>query len=726
MALLLLFLFSFATADAQQPQAPEPNVKTEVTDDGFRIVPDRNVPPDATAAKRLLLEFGETSLFDLTLFFADILRKNFLIADEKALQGKKVVLIGHESMSIDEAWEAYLSALRLHGFTTSDTGEMVTIVASTEASSRSEKINAGDPASGGEGIVTQLLPVTNAQVSDLLTVVKPLLSKDAEVIAYAPANTLIVTDTASNVKKISELVEALAIAAPAQTLRLTHLRFATAQEVREVIEALYPTEEKPDPVQQRRPKKTRTSTVATPDEPTTAGSESRHISRVLEHERTQTLIVLANPQGHQAVEEIVAQLDVDSDGSRSTLHLVRLKYALAEEVSGVLSSLQQGSRNDPQPTRPNRPGQAAVAQPATKDLADALDSGARFAADKATNQLAILAEEHDFEAISELIAQLDVARWQVFVDAAFVELTSGSGNELSLSAHKMGDGKNPISVSSQTDPGGASNSFSVSPDLLSGLASGVFGPLVNVLGPDGSSLSVPTFGIALRALQTDSDVHVMGNPALLVIDHQEASLSVGRKIPFPISNQLSSFGAPIQTFDRIDVNMELKVTPHINDENMVTLDIELNVDEVEGSASESDLAGGPITSGRNVKSQVMVDDGMTIVLAGVTGTKVEVTESKVPILGDIPLLGLLFRGKKKVTRQTNLMVFLTPYIVQTPSDLLRIRKIKEGQRQEFVRRFQGKKGEQWLTELEGLLSDANSHNDDDGNADPFPDFGEDL
>ncbi len=704
MAIILFILLAIAPARGATPEAPQPSVRTEATEQGLRLVPDRNIPPDVGAANRLLLEFGETSLYDLTLFFADILRKNFLLADEKALHGKKVMLIGHETMTIEEAWEAYLSALRIHGFTTSDNGELVTIVASTEASSRSEKINAGQPAVGGEGIVTQLLPVTNAAVSDLLTVVKPLLSKDAEVIAYAPANTLIVTDTASNVAKIHDLVTALATAAPAQTLKLTRLEYATANEVKEVIEALYPTEEKAAPIQSRRTKKSRSSMPA--PEATTAGSDARLISKIIDHERTESLIVLANPEGHAAVAQIVEQLDVDGAGARSRLHIVRLKYALAEEVAGVLSSLQQGSKKQ-DPKRPTRPG----TKQATPDLADALDSGARFAADKATNALAILAEESDFEAIAELIAELDVARWQVFVDAAFVELTSGSGNELSLSAHKMGDDKNPLTVSSQVDPSGKVNSFSVSPDLLTGLAAGVFGPLIDVIGPTGDSLSVPTFGIALRALQTDSDVHVMGNPALLVIDHQEAVLSVGRKIPFPISNQLSAFGAPIQTFDRVDVNMELKVTPHINDADLVTLDVELNVDEVEGSATESDLAGGPITSGRNVKSQVMVNDGQTIVLAGVTGTKVDVTESKVPILGDIPLLGLLFRGRKKITRQSNLMVFLTPYVVETPSDLLRIRSIKEGQRQEFVRRFQGKAGEQWLEELEGLLGDAGGGDD---------------
>jgi general secretion pathway protein D len=701
----VVFLLSLC-AGAAPLEPPQLSVHTEITDAGVRVVPDRQVPPEAGEAERLLLEFGETNLFDLTLFFADVMRKNFLIDDENALRSKSVMLIGHEDMGLDEAWEAYLSALRVHDFTTSETGELVTVVPLTEASRRSEGVRSGNAHRGGEQIVTQLLPVTNGTAADLLSVVKPLLASEAEVIAYAPANTLIVTDTATNVAKIATLVEQLAIAAPASTLQLTSLVYAKADEVRAVIEALYGPAHEVKPIRGQPTRRTSTSSSrssrpAPKGEATmgAAGEEARHISHVLSDERTNTLIVLANPVGHTAVEALVEELDVEVESRRSKLHVVHLTYALAEEVHAVLQGLSGGATNPEKP----KPG-----APKRTDLQSALDAGARMAADPTRNALAILAEEEEFAAIEELIAEIDVPLGQVFVDAVFVELTSTNNKELALGAHMLGSEGQPVTVSNQVDPEGLLRSFNVSPDLLSGLAAGVFGPSVEVAGPDGSPISVPTFGIALRALQTDSDVHVMGNPALLVVDHAEALLSVGRKIPFPMASQVPTVGPPVRTFERIDVNMELAVTPHINDSNLVTLDVALHVDEVEGAAGESDLEGGPITSGRNVESRVMVEHGQTIVLAAVAGSKVIRAESKVPILGDIPLIGALFRGKKAETRQTNLMVFLTPYVVDSPRDLTEIRAIKEAQRQEFVRRFQGKKGEEWLGELHGLLADASA------------------
>ncbi|MCB9672567.1 MAG: type II secretion system secretin GspD [Alphaproteobacteria bacterium] len=684
--MLNLLRASVLSAHAQPPLAPEPAVRTEEVDGGLRVVPDREVPVDAREARALLLEFGETSLYDLTLFFADVMRMNFLIADDEALKGKSVQLIGHESMTIQAAWEAYLSALRAHGFTTAVVGDLVTLVPSKDASKRPEAVRAGKADAVGTRIVTQLLPVENGEAGDLLQVVKPLLSTDAEVFAYAPANTLIVTDSESNVRKVSQLVDALSVAAPATTLRVVHVRYAEATQIKAVIEALYAESASTAPVPAARPSRRGAKTPA--PTPTSSGSPRVHITKVLDDERTNSLVVLADEEGHAAVDALLVELDVDGAADQR-LHVLRLKYALAEEVEAVLTKMG-GSGSTPEARRP---------KDAPADLSAALE-GARFAADTATNSLAVLAAEEDFLPIEDLVRQLDVARRQVFVDALFVELTENDSTELGMSGHVVTDAG---ILSSQPDID-ASNSFSVTSDLLSGLAAGVFGELVEVLGPTGDLVSVPAFGIALRALASDQDVHVMGNPGLLVVDHGEAVLSVGRTIPYRTGTTLTGTGLSQANYDRLDVNMELLVTPHINDDTLVTLAVELTADEVDESAAADN--GGPTTSNRQVETDVMVEDGQTIVIAGVTSTKMERVESKVPLLGDLPLIGALFRSHRKSSRSTNLLVFLTPYVVDSPSDLLRIRRIKEAQRQEFVRRFQDKEGQEWLDALRGLLADA--------------------
>lgn len=682
LTLFLTLLTSPAHADA--PPVSQPDVRTEVVDGGLRVVPDRDVPRDAREARELLLEFGDTSLYDLTLFFADVMRLNFMITDDKSLRDKSVQLVGHDSMSLDAAWEAYLSALRAHGFTTAVVGDLVTLVPSKDAERRAEEVRSGRPTREGTRIVTQLLPVENADVADLLQVVRPLLSEDAEVLAYAPANTLIVTDSESNVRKVAELVDQLSVAAPATTLRVVPVQFAQADELKAVLEALYPAE-KTAASPQRRPTRRGRKAPSTPKTPTATGEVKAHLTKVLADERTNSLIVLADPEGHAAVDRLLQELDVDGEGQQR-LHVMRLKYALASEVETVLSKM--GSSGNTRPVKGKE----------TPDLSTALE-GARFAADEATNAIAVLADEASFAPIRELIEELDVARRQVFVDAVFVELTTADGRDTTGALH--GVSGNAYASSQLSDD---ITSFAVTADLLSGLAAGVFGEIIEVLGPTGDLLQVPAFGIALQALQTDSDVNVMGNPALLVRDHGEATLSVGREIPYKSGTVLTATGYSQDNWDRIDVNTELLVTPHINDTDLVTLDVELNVDEVDESV-ETD-GGGPQTSVRSVETDVMVEDGQTIVIAGVTSTKLEIVEAKVPLLGDIPLIGALFRSRKKQSRNSNLLVFLTPYIVERPSDLLRIRRMKEAQRQEFVRRFQDRQGQEWLDSLTELLADA--------------------
>ena len=697
---------------AEDTTRPAPAVRTERLEDGsVRVVPDRQVPEPAKGAQSIVLDFTSVSLYDLTLYFADVMRQNFLITDEKALRDKEIRLVGHEPLSVDEAWYAYHSALHGHGFVASEVGGGMITVVPKDGTPRVGTVDRASRPPSGESIVTRLIAVENARVRDLTAILTPLLSKEAHLVAYSPSNTLIVTDTASQVRKALDLVRELDVSAPESTLRLFRLRYADAAEVRGVLEALYPpvqAEEAPASPPRRRGSK-RGGKGSSKASSTASGEEAQHIVRLLHDERINSLVVLANPRGHAAVAQVVEELDIDVDPSKNkTLHVIDLKYAMAEEVVQVIQELQRSSssRSTPEPRRRRASAAKEASDEGATDLVEALDGDIRVAADTSTNQLAVVADPAQFAVVNQLVSELDVARGQVFVDAVFVELTSSGSREIGLGVHVLPSDSSPVLGSMQLDAGGELTSFSVSPELLSGLAAGVFGPLLDVIGADGRALSVPTFGVALRALQTHSDVQVMGNPALLALDHEEATLSVGQRVPFPITNQLSSFGAPIQTYERVDVAMSLTVTPHINTDDLVTMDLELVVDEVEGSATEANLEGGPITSARTVQSRVMADHGQTIVIAGLMSTKMQATTSKVPILGDIPLLGLLFRSKAKEQRQTHLMVFLTPYVLQKPSDVLAIRRMKEGQRMEFVRRFQGREGAEWLEQLNQLFVDA--------------------
>jgi general secretion pathway protein D len=260
------------------------------------------------------------------------------------------------------------------------------------------------------------------------------------------------------------------------------------------------------------------------------------------------------------------------------------------------------------------------------------------------------------------------------------------------------------------------SSLGLSADLLTGMAMGVFGAPVSVDVSDGlggsTTLSIPAFGIALNALQSNSAVNILSTPNILTTDNEEASIVVGRNIPFPVSTGRDNNNNPIVSFQREDVAITLKVTPQINESNYVTLTVFQEVQEVEEDSQGLDVSqAGFITSKRSADTTVVVQDNQTVVIGGLISSTDTEVETKVPLLGDIPLLGRLFRGKRISARKSNLLIFLTPHVISESGDLEEVYKVKVAQRQEFIRRFYGKSRDEKEEELAGLLSYSMNHID---------------
>jgi general secretion pathway protein D len=208
----------------------------------------------------------------------------------------------------------------------------------------------------------------------------------------------------------------------------------------------------------------------------------------------------------------------------------------------------------------------------------------------------------------------------------------------------------------------------------------------------------------LNALQSNAAVNIVSTPNILTMDNEEAKIVVGRNVPFPVGQTQTSFGVPLINFQREDVAITLKVTPQINESDYVTLETFLEIQEIEGDIAGTAASGGPTTSKRSVENTIVVKDNQTIVVGGLIAETDNETETKIPILGDIPLIGALFRGKTNQSRKTNLMIFLTPHIIDEPVDLEEIYRVKWAQRQEFIKRFYGKSRDEQEAEMAQLMS----------------------
>lgn len=741
----LLGLAPSLPAFAQQPApAPAPSSGPVITPSpdgrGATVSPvtptTPQIPRDPSKATTVKLNFPvDSSLLTWVKFFADLRRLTFIIPDLKEIENKKVTIISSQDQSPDAAWEAFLSALQVNGYTLSVTGKTAKIVKLGEGG----QVGTGEPRDS-DAYVTQLITLENTKVDEMSKIISGLAGPDAKIVTYAGTNTLIISDTAANIRKLYRIMKELDVASPKSTMVIYKLLYATASDVKQIIEQLYSVEEtaasSPTSSSSRSTRPTRTTSGRTPSrrpEPSggdvaSVGDESKFIAQVIDDERTNSLIVLANDDGHQAVRDLIEKIDLDVtvDGE---IHVVNLEHAKAEEVANVLAQLSQGGtgsqrqsrRSNTAPGAPaNRalPARAGAGAPAAPEGGEdgsgalaAFDSGMRIAPDESTNSLVIIADREDFVVVKKVIDQLDVQRKQVFVDAVIMELSSEDALNFGIAAHvpqSLGEEQSGF-VGAQL---GAS-SLGLTPDALTGLAVGVFGATIPVPvfdtstgTPIASTLDIPAFGIAINALKTSGSTNIISNPSLMTLDNEEASIIVGRKVPFPTQSALNNLGSPVTSFQREDVAITLKITPRINSLDFVTLELELEVQEVEDSAQSAQVAssgGGFITSQRQIETVALVADNQTMVIGGLVGTTEGATETKVPVLGDIPVVGALFRSKSSTERKSNLMVFITPHIVDDPDDMVEIQRVKEAQRQEFLRRFYGKSREGFYQELQALL-----------------------
>lgn len=709
-----------------------------------------NVPPSLPpGGGSVSINYVDADLYSLLEYFARATGKNFVIQDSRDLQGKKVTIIANKPVSPGAAYEAFLSALEVHGLTVVQVGNLYKIIKAQEAQQSPGRPGQGGDIQATDQYITQIIQFDNISVSDVREIVDNLVSPNAKVLAYAPANTLILTDTGYNIRRIYDIVSKLDIAAPRATMAIYPVVFAQAEDIKTLIEELYGTAEESSSTSRTTARTTarnpRAAARTTPTagatagagEGVTAGKESNYITKVLSDERTNSLIVLANEQGQQAVKDLIAKLDIDVDPtSRSQIYVYRLEHAKAEDVAKVLQTLSQASSRTTGGAGARGAGNQTnvdtrVAAARQRDVVPAagaagaeggdteaggaiaaFDSGMRIAPDENTNSLVIIASKDDYAIIESVIEELDTKRKQVYLDAVILELSSNDALDFSLAYHTPFDVNTPFGGGSKATGivGGqfGTNSLGFDPTGLAGLAFGIFGQsvAVPVLDPTtGSvtSIDIPAFGIAIQALQTNQMVNIVSNPSVMALDNEEAKIVVGRKIPFPTSNGLNSLGQPVVTYQREDVAITLAMTPRINSENFVTLELDVEVQEVEDSSSINTSQAGFITSNREIKTVALVGDNETVVLGGLVGSTDTRSESKLPILGDLPLIGALFRNHSKSARRTNLMVFITPHIIDDEDDLSEIMRVKEAQREEFMRRFYGKSQDQQMAEIKRLL-----------------------
>lgn len=701
---------------------------------GLEGTDTRTSPPGA----RVAFNLEDADLPDLVRIVSRITGKRFILPSKA--RSIKATVYSPSDVTAAEAYQAFLSILQLNGLTLESSGRYYKIVESSGIESRVLPMYAdGEAMPADDRFVTRMHRLDNVTAEDIAQLLTHFKSAEGAVTAYAPTNTLILTDTAANIRRMLRIIGEVDVPRTGEQIWVEPVHYAAASEMAELLTQVFPPAEggaasggtKAAPAGRARAGKapaTREGESATPAQDgagqtvgASAGGEAR-VRSIIGDERTNSLIIIATERAYLQIIEFLQVIDVSVEGEGS-VHVHALQYADAEVVAEVLSGVASESR----PSGPGGGAAATKARPAGAE-GGTISGQAQITSYKPTNSLIITASLQDYASLRRVISRLDVPPRQVFIEAVIMELQVERSSRLGLSFHggvpePNVDGNQGLSVfgfAPQQSLGFPASALT-SQDALSGLAVGVRGPSLQI---PGIGLSIPSFGAVLTAISTSSDVDVLSTPHLIAMDNAEAEINVGANVPLQTSGiaggvgglgglaglaglagaaggtQTSGLGAlgalgamggmggmgmmGGMGVQRQTVGTTIRLTPHINDSGDIRMEIEEEISEA--GSPQGTLGVVPIEQ-RIAKTSVFVRDQQTIVIGGLMRDRVQTRETKVPILGDIPILGELFRTTSRETQKRNLLLFLTPYIVRSPEDLRSIFERRMRERQEFLDRY---------------------------------------
>ena len=664
----------------------------------------------------------ETELKDLITWVMGFTCKNYILDPRIVSTGKKVTVIAPNKMSPDEAYDVFLAALSTMGLTVVPKGNVYRIVESATAKSETVPIlKKGMPANNDQ-VVRYVLRPTYAPSETLRAALDSIRSPAGNV--QTAGNIIIITDYSSQVRDMLNLAKTIDVPGNNEGIYTIPVKHADATQLQLKLNDILgitaggAAGQAPGGAGGRG-----RVNPATPGAPGPAEDVAGAVpSKILVDDRTNTLIVVSSEPGYERVKALVDRLDItlDTEGG-SAIRVYPLENALAEELATTLNNALQGS-NQPgrpgQPGQPGRAGQPPAAVPVPGGGEASLEGQVRVIGDKPTNSLIVTSSGRDFLAIRDVVRRLDQPRRQIFIEAMILEVQISKETDIGSSSH----GGLPTSGGSLL-LGGVQTPNLKSLNLTSlvsatGLIGGLIGaPLTNSQTFLGTS--IPSYAVLFQAMSNQANTNILSAPHIIAIDNEKAEFSVGNNIPYKAglsfgglpsatpgsTNPIGSIGQNIQ---REKLNLTLNVTPHISSNDSVRLEIEQETKDI----GDKDPELGPTWTERKLKTQVVVHDQESVVIGGLIQEREIYNVTKVPLLGDIPILGYLFKYSTKQKKKTNLLILLTPYIIKDQLDLMTIRERKTREYHEFTRAFSNLNDSKYEPRIDyrrkrGLLEEIN-------------------
>ncbi len=615
------------TAPAKTPQA-KPETAKSPTDPSKRFVS---------------IDFNNVDIQVFIKFISELTGKNFVV-DER-VKGK-VTIISPSKITEKEAYKVFESVLDVHGFATVKAGEIIKIIPAPDA--RTKNIDTLLKESGREmddKIITQIVPLRYAGAEEVKRLLAPLISKNSVMLSYPQTNMLIMTDTHSNINRLLRIIGAIDVTGIGREISIIPLESADAVKLVKILETIFKEE-------------VRGGARMPPTAPTS------DTTKFVADDRTNTIVLLASEVDTLRAKKLISLLDREVPRGKENIHVYYLEHAVAEDMAKVLLML------------PSKGPETASAAQGGKVTQPVVSEKTKIAADKATNSLIIMADKDDYLALEEIIKKLDIPRSMVYIECLMMEVDVQKGFALGTEWMAAGQAKykgkdgvvgggfsgsteTPYSKIAQTAATGA---------LPAGLSMGVFGEGIELNG-----VKFPTIAALVQAAKNEQGIHILSTPQIVTTDNQEATINVGRNVPFLTKTGTTSTAVEqiYNNYEYKDVGNILKVTPQVSKDKLVRLNISLEITKLD-TAAISTLPEGqttPVTFKRTVETTVIVNDQNTVVIGGLIDDSLTKSKSTIPCLGDIPMLGWLFKSISDSNEKTNLYFFLTPHVIRNPAEI---------------------------------------------------------
>ncbi|MCG3722670.1 type II secretion system protein GspD [Vibrio cincinnatiensis] len=597
--------------------------------------------PIAFANEAFSASFKGTDIQEFINIVGRNLEKTIIV--DPSVRGK-IDVRSYDTLSGEQYYSFFLNVLEVYGFAVveMDNG-VLKVIRAKDAKTSAIPVLGNDDRANGDHVITQVVTVKNVSVRELSPLLRQLIDNAGagNVVHYDPANIILITGRAAVVNRLADIIRRVDQAGD-KDIEIVELKNASASEMVRIVEALSKASDAKNTPEFLQPK-------------------------FVADERTNSILISGDPKVRERMRRLIRQLDVEM-ATRGNNRVVYLKYAKAENLVSVLKGVSDNLQSDKQT------GQRSTSSPSGNVV---------IAAHADTNSIVITAPQDIMSALLDVIAQLDIRRAQVLIEALIVEMAEGDGINLGVQWGSLKDGTviqygntgaqigqvmvgleetkdtTTTSTYTYTDANGniqtrpITSTTSGSYSTLASALSGINGAAVGIMMGDWTAL--------ISAVSSTSSTNILSSPSITVMDNGEASFIVGEEVPVLTGSTAGSNNDnPFQTVERKEVGIKLKVVPQINEGDSVQLSIEQEVSNVLGANGAVDVRFAK----RQLNTSVMVQDGQMLVLGGLIDERTAESESKVPLLGDIPLLGYLFRSTSTQVEKKNLMVFIKPTIIR--------------------------------------------------------------